>query len=107
MSSAASLFDTSAGLANLISENKLNRDLEKYSNQQRRYERKFAARYGRKTSLDARRTANIDSQTAQLQALVDQRKKARLALWGSVGVLALVAFIAFRPPPTVRVAPMK
>ena len=107
LSATQGLFQTSAALTDVVAERKLEKDLEKYSTQQRAFERRFAKRFGRKTALDTKRAAGLDSRISQLQALVDQRRKARLALWGSVGVLALLAFVAFRPPPTVRVASIK
>lgn len=105
MSAASDLFQTSAQLVDIVGEGKLQRDLKRIGSRQKRFERAFAKRFGKKTRLDQLRTAQHDSQLQALQNLVEKRRRARLALWGSVAVLAVVSFVAFRPPPTVRISP--
>ncbi len=107
VSASSGLFQTTAQLTDILGEKRLQRDLEKLQLQQTRAQRRLAKRFGKKSRLDQLRTANIDSRISALQNLVEKRRRARLALWGSVAVLALVSFVAFRAPPTVRLAPTK
>jgi hypothetical protein len=107
ISSASDLFQTSAQLVDIMGEGKLRRDLQRQQARQRRFERSYAKRLGKKTRLDQLRSAKTDQHISALQNLVQKRRRARMALWGSVAILALVAFVAFRSPPTVRVAAPK
>jgi hypothetical protein len=103
-SAGAALTGQAASVFDLIGEGKHERQMRSLMRRHRRSGKSLAKKSGRARERLQLRTSSMGSQIAVLRNIVDRKRKARLALWGAVALLGIVAMVAFRPPPTVRIA---
>jgi hypothetical protein len=100
----AALTGQTASIFDLIGEGKHERKMRDLMRRHRRSGKALAKKSGRARERLQLRTSSMGSQIAVLRNIVGRKRKARLALWGGVALLGIVALVAFRPPPTVRIA---
>jgi hypothetical protein len=103
-SAGAAVTGQAASVFDLIGEGKHERRMRDLMRSHRRSAKSLQKKTGAARRRLQLRTSSMESQIAVLRTIVDRKRKARLALWAGVALLGIVALVAFRPPPTVRIA---